>query len=63
MVLTEVKVLIEQWLKEYNQVRTHSSSGYRPPAPEVGMPATLAWRTAIFAGQRAGVTRWKRCRS
>jgi transposase InsO family protein len=33
--LTEAKVLIEQWRREYNQVRPHSSLGYRPPAPEV----------------------------
>jgi putative transposase len=32
--LTEAKVLIEQWRKEYNQVRPHSALGYRPPAPE-----------------------------
>jgi len=24
-------VLIEQWRREYNQVRPHSSLGYRPP--------------------------------
>jgi putative transposase len=32
--LEEAKVLIEQWRKEYNQVRPHSSLGYLPPAPE-----------------------------
>jgi len=32
--LVEVKVLIEQWRREYNQVRPHSALGYRPPAPE-----------------------------
>jgi len=32
--LTEAKILIEQWRKEYNRVRPHSSLGYRPPAPE-----------------------------
>jgi len=32
--LTEAKVLIEGWRKEYNQVRPHSSLGYRSPAPE-----------------------------
>ena len=32
--LDEAKVLIEQWRREYNQVRPHSSLGYRPPAPE-----------------------------
>ena len=30
--LTEAKVLIERWRREYNQVRPHSSLGYRPPA-------------------------------
>ena len=32
--LQEAKVLIEQWRREYNQVRPHSALGYRPPAPE-----------------------------
>ena len=32
--LKEAKVLIERWRKHYNQVRPHSSLGYRPPAPE-----------------------------
>ena len=31
--LKEAKVLIEQWRKDYNQVRPHSALGYRPPAP------------------------------
>ncbi|MFC1964877.1 transposase, partial [Chloroflexota bacterium] len=39
--LTEAKVLIEQWRKEYNQVRPHSSLGYRPPAPEAVMVKIL----------------------
>jgi transposase InsO family protein len=34
MTLEEAKVLIEQWRKEYNQIRPHSSLGYQPPAPE-----------------------------
>jgi len=33
--LEEAKILIERWREEYNQVRPHSSLGYRPPAPEV----------------------------
>ena len=33
-ILTEAKVLIEQWRKEYNQIRPHSALHYRPPAPE-----------------------------
>ncbi len=32
--LQEAKVLIEMWRRHYNQVRPHSSLGYRPPAPE-----------------------------
>ncbi len=39
--LTEAKVLIEQWRREYNQVRPHSSLGYRPPAPETRIPVAL----------------------
>ena len=36
--LFEAKVLIERWRKEYNQIRPHSSLGYRPPAPEAIYP-------------------------
>ena len=32
--LEEARVLIEQWRRDYNQVRPHSSLGYQPPAPE-----------------------------
>ncbi len=39
--LTEAKILIEQWRKEYNQVRPHSALGYRPPAPEAIMPVIM----------------------
>ena len=33
--LKEAQVLIEQWRRHYNEVRPHSSLGYRPPAPQV----------------------------
>ena len=36
--LLEAKVLVERWRKEYNQIRPHSSLGYRPPAPEAIYP-------------------------
>ena len=39
--LIEAKILIEQWRKEYNQVRPHSALNYRPPAPEAIIPLTL----------------------
>jgi len=31
--LTEAKILLKKWRKEYNEVRPHSSLNYRPPAP------------------------------
>ncbi len=40
--LWEAKVLVALWRKEYNQVRPHSSLGYRPPAPEAIDPLLLA---------------------
>jgi len=39
--LTEARVLIEEWQKEYNQVRPDSSLSYRPPAPEAIISLTL----------------------
>ena len=39
--LEEAKVLIEQWRREYNQIRPHSALGYRPPAPEAIMSMAL----------------------
>ena len=35
--LHEVQVLVERYRRTYNQVRPHSSLGYRPPAPETVM--------------------------
>jgi len=37
--LTEAKVLIEKWRREYNGVRPHSSLDYRPPAPDAILTA------------------------
>jgi putative transposase len=39
--LEEARVLIEQWRREYNQIRPHSSLGYRPPAPEAILTAVV----------------------
>lgn len=36
--LFEAQVLIEDWRQEYNQLRPHSSLGYKPPAPEARLP-------------------------
>jgi transposase InsO family protein len=40
-ILIEVKIIIEQWRGEYNQVRPHSLLGYRPPVPETKLSLTL----------------------
>ena len=34
----EAQVLIEGWRQVYNQIRPHSSLGYKPPAPETRIP-------------------------
>jgi len=33
--LEEARVIIENWRRHYNEVRPHSSLGYKPPAPEI----------------------------
>jgi putative transposase len=37
--LKEAKIVIESWRRHYNTLRPHGSLGYRPPAPEVFVPA------------------------
>ena len=39
--LLEARILIEDWRKEYNHIRPHSSLGYRPPAPEAIQSAPM----------------------
>lgn len=36
--LKGAKIVIEQWRRQYNTVRPHSSLGYRPPAPQTIKP-------------------------
>lgn len=43
--LAEARIVIESWRRHYNTVRPHGSLGYKPPAPEVFVPA-MAARTA-----------------
>ena len=40
--LAEAKIIIESWRRHYNTVRPHGSLGYKPPAPEVFVPALAA---------------------
>jgi putative transposase len=39
--LEEAKVLIDQWKRDYNQFRPHSSKNYQPPAPEARLIPVL----------------------
>jgi transposase InsO family protein len=41
--LREAQAIIESSRRPYNTVRPHASLGYRPPAPEVFVPAFMAW--------------------
>ncbi len=43
--LREAQIVIESWRIHYNTKRPHASLGYRPPAPEVFVPAMAAWPT------------------
>jgi transposase InsO family protein len=45
--LLEAKVITENWRREYNQLRPHSSLGYRPPAPEAFKPMILTLGVAL----------------
>ena len=54
--LTEAKILIEQWHREYNNFRPHSALGYRPPAPEAKLSLTLTGEMVSFVGQTTNNT-------
>jgi transposase InsO family protein len=43
--LREAQIIIESWRIHYNTRRPHASLGYRPPAPEVFVPAMAACPT------------------
>src|SRR5262249_13855032 len=45
--LREAQIVIESCGGHYNAVRPHASLGYRPPAPEVFVPAFAAWPAAL----------------
>ena len=56
--LEEARVVIESWRRHYNTMRPHSSLGYRPPAPEVIVPALTAWPTAQPRPAPPAALRW-----
>ncbi len=45
--LREAQIVIESWRRHYNAIRPHASIGYKPPAPEVFVPAFAAWPAAL----------------
>jgi putative transposase len=45
--LREAQIVIESWRRHYNTIRPHASIGYKPPAPEVFVPAFTAWAAAL----------------
>src|SRR6187401_417031 len=44
--LKEAQIIIESWRRHYNTVPPHASPGYRPPAPEVFLPALAVTQAA-----------------
>lgn len=45
--LREAQIVIESWRRHYNTIRPHASLGYKPPAPEVFLPAFTAWPASL----------------
>lgn len=45
--LREAQIIIESWRRHFNAIRPHESLGYKPPAPEVFVPAFAAWPAAL----------------
>ena len=45
--LREAQIIIESWRRHYNAIRPHASLGYKPPAPEVFVPAFTAWPASL----------------
>jgi putative transposase len=44
--MREAQVIIESWRRHYNTVRPHGAIGWKPPAPDVFVPAFAAWPAA-----------------
>jgi len=44
--LKEAQIIVESWRRHYNTIRPHETLGYKPPAPEVFVPAFAAWPAA-----------------
>ena len=40
--LTEAKILIERWRRQYNKMRLYRALGFCPPAPEAVRPTPMS---------------------
>ena len=47
--VTEARILIERWRREYNTIRPHSALDSRPPAPEAVTRVPVGWLNMSFA--------------
>ena len=54
--LKEAKVLIEQWRREYNQVRPHSALKYQPPAPAAFLTMVTRYQVVSLLGAGQHIT-------
>ncbi len=54
--LREAQILVEQWRREYNTIRPHSSLGYRPPAPQAIRPSRAWLRWPELQGPRSALS-------
>ncbi len=50
--LEEAQIIIEMWRNEYNQIRPHSSLGYRSPVPET----VATWMDPAGGDDPSGLT-------
>jgi len=55
--LREAQIVIESWRRHYTAIMAHASLGYKPPAPEVFVPAFAAWPVALH--RPAPPPRWR----
>jgi len=53
--LRDAQVIIESWRRHYNTIRPYASLRYKPPAPEVFVPAFTAW-PAVLRGSAPPAT-------
>ena len=57
--LKEARIVIESWRRHYNEIRPHSSLGYKPPAPAVLFPGA---RLRYLNQLRRARCRWSKRR-